>query len=644
MKIHVDNIVDESTIAEDFFQSSVLNDGNLNDGDEREFNSDSEYDMEEDGDDDPYYQYDDESYYPFPSKLFALLYILVNSPHPLGEKNLLLIWYILGQMGLRVPSLASIKSFKLPDMKPPVRHESGDGVPFYRIPISTVIQQIMGRDDIAGSLVRYPVIGHAEYTAFQQDYTTQVYAQLEVLVNLVQFKYLVPDTAIVHLDRDTLILYENIVIPVSSISGCVTFPNSIIKWMPPASFSRFSHEELEMYHAPHPMKAKSLGKPVYILPFVLFADDTSGNKSKKWHKFISWYLKFPDNLSALELAKPMAEELFMLETQGLEVYDAQSKQMVLVVAPLICIVADNPMSSELLNHLRGAANKYCRICEVDRTQDPSLICAKRTREVSLQQMAKISSQPTEVAKATLRTQSTPVEDLHVMSYGMCKYLLKEQMPLMSARQNFESFNSQLNGDRGIYQPGAARKAIQHSATTLQHLTLHSGPRNQGVQSIESLMQLQTPYEFMSPLDLTQRVTAYRAVMSQVRCLVNCGDYVELSVPVEQVKYASLSAVFRASNGATYCVLQGLLPLQSIDGEQLHNAFDCPILELTRKLFIVPSADIQRPVNIVHECTDSCTFSEVATTLSVEREQLVSTKLTYIHDWDNPYYCYNIFCV
>ena len=138
-----------------------------------------------------------------------------------------------------------------------------------------------------------------------------------------------------------------------------------------------------VYHAPHPTKAKSLGKPVYILPFVLFADDTSGNKSKKWHKFISWYLKFPglprkerlktdnihflccsDNLSALELAKPMAEELFMLETQGLEVYDAQSKQMVLVVAPLICIVADNPMSSELLNHLRGAANKYCRICEV----------------------------------------------------------------------------------------------------------------------------------------------------------------------------------------------------------------------------------------------------------------------------------------
>ncbi|KAL5500104.1 hypothetical protein EMCRGX_G011607 [Ephydatia muelleri] len=563
-EIHVDNIVDESTIAEDFFQSSVLNDGNLNDGDEREFNSDSEYDMEEDGDDDPYYQYDDESYYPFPSKLFALLYILVNSPHPLGEKNLLLIWYILGQMGLRVPSLASIKSFKLPDMKPPVRHESGDGVPFYRIPISTVIQQIMGRDDIAGSLVRYPVIGHAEYTAFQQDYTTQVYAQLEVLVNLVQFKYLVPDTAIVHLDRDTLILYENIVIPVSSIN----------------------------------------------------------------------------NLSALELAKPMAEELFMLETQGLEVYDAQSKQMVLVVAPLICIVADNPMSSELLNHLRGAANKYCRICEEHTSGGSPCDVIWNVFESFNSQVRTFN---------IFSNRKAPSRDIAIhfsrLQHLRCAVGVQEILSSSVVQHALSGISfQQLNGDRGIYQPGAARKAIQHSATTLQHLTLHSGPRNQGVQSIESLMQLQTPYEFMSPLDLTQRVTAYRAVMSQVRCLVNCGDYVELSVPVEQVKYASLSAVFRASNGATYCVLQGLLPLQSIDGEQLHNAFDCPILELTRKLFIVPSADIQRPVNIVHECTDSCTFSEVATTLSVEREQLVSTKLTYIHDWDNPYYCYNIFCV
>ena len=141
---------------------------------------------------------------------------------------------------------------------------------------------------------------------------------------------------------------------------------------------------MDAYCTPHHMKLKSAGKPVYVLPLILFSDDTSGNKSKKWHKFISWYLKLAglsgqtsskvcnihfvccsDNLSTLELGKPIAEELLFLETQGIEVYDALNNQNVIVVAPLICIVADNPMASEITNHLRGAANKYCRICEVE---------------------------------------------------------------------------------------------------------------------------------------------------------------------------------------------------------------------------------------------------------------------------------------
>ena len=46
-------------------------------------------------------------------------------------------------------------------------------VSHFRIPISTVIQQIMGCDDIAGSSVRYPVIGHTEYTyAYLYSYFT----------------------------------------------------------------------------------------------------------------------------------------------------------------------------------------------------------------------------------------------------------------------------------------------------------------------------------------------------------------------------------------------------------------------------------------------------------------------------------------
>ena len=78
------------------------------------------------------------NYYPFPSKVFALLFFLVNSPHPMvsllahittassliypqGEKNLSLVWFVLKQLGIHTPSLTSVKNFKLPAMEAPLR-------------------------------------------------------------------------------------------------------------------------------------------------------------------------------------------------------------------------------------------------------------------------------------------------------------------------------------------------------------------------------------------------------------------------------------------------------------------------------------------------------------------------------------------
>ncbi len=37
---------------------------------------------------------------------------------------------------------------------------------------------------------------------------------------------------------------------------------------------------------------KAAGRPVVMLPLLLFSDDTSGNRSKKWHKFDSWSVLF----------------------------------------------------------------------------------------------------------------------------------------------------------------------------------------------------------------------------------------------------------------------------------------------------------------------------------------------------------------
>ena len=47
----------------------------------------------------------------------------------------------------------------------------------------------------------------------------------------------------------------------------------------------------------------------------------------------------------------LAPELILLEQSGIEVYDVYLKDKVIVVAPIMCIIADNPRASELLNHM-----------------------------------------------------------------------------------------------------------------------------------------------------------------------------------------------------------------------------------------------------------------------------------------------------
>ena len=107
------------------------------------------------------------------------------------------------------------------------------------------------------------------------------------------------------------------------------------------------------YLAPNEWKEKAAGRSVVIVPLILFTDNTSGNRSKKWNKYDSWYLLLaglgrhanakPRNVhflttsnkvSALEMCRPIMTELSSLESDGLQVYDAFKNSSVLVIAPL----------------------------------------------------------------------------------------------------------------------------------------------------------------------------------------------------------------------------------------------------------------------------------------------------------------------
>lgn len=66
----------------------------------------------------------------------------------------------------------------------------------------------------------------------------------------------------------------------------------------------------------------------------------------------------------MEMAKAIVPELVFLDEEGIEAYDALMNEPVIVLAPVMCILADNPRASELLNHLGGSARRYCRMCMV----------------------------------------------------------------------------------------------------------------------------------------------------------------------------------------------------------------------------------------------------------------------------------------
>jgi hypothetical protein len=64
------------------------------------------------------------------------------------------------------------------------------------------------------------------------------------------------------------------------------------------------------------------------------------------------------------MSKPLADDLFKLETEGVLAYDAALDVEVLVIAPVLCILCDNPRHSEIMNHAGTSANMYCRMCMV----------------------------------------------------------------------------------------------------------------------------------------------------------------------------------------------------------------------------------------------------------------------------------------
>ena len=132
-----------------------------------------------------------------------------------------------------------------------------------------------------------------------------------------------------------------------------------------------------------PLKDAAGGLPIVMAPVILYSDDTSGNKSKKWNKFDLWammlaglprvlnrqlehiyFIACSNQVSAMDMAGAIAQDLQRFEADGIITFDAHLRKKVLVVTPVFCALCDNPRASELLSHSGSGTRKFCRMCSV----------------------------------------------------------------------------------------------------------------------------------------------------------------------------------------------------------------------------------------------------------------------------------------
>ena len=71
-----------------------------------------------------------------------------------------------------------------------------------------------------------------------------------------------------------------------------------------------------------------------------------------------------NKITALQMGEAISRSSLQLENNGIEVFDADYQENVLVFCPLMLIICDYPRASELVNHLGSIATRYCQMCDM----------------------------------------------------------------------------------------------------------------------------------------------------------------------------------------------------------------------------------------------------------------------------------------
>ncbi|CAB4010556.1 Hypothetical predicted protein [Paramuricea clavata] len=441
----------------------------------------------------------DGDFSPFPSEKFFLLYCYAHSVmRPKSRSDLEFLWMMLDRFGVKLPSLSSVLSFKVEGLENiSLRKSYGNGHPFYWISPSDIIKLQLATPSVSNRLARYPektdrfineLFQGLQWRIEDQFQTTSASVNGETFYvkDLVRYKL---EETICHGQingfymkkvEDSLKYFcrltKMIVTSVEFHSLAVTQEVEEVSLEDIQGESEYkiefkeidgqilqlTVEEKEELERPHGTKILADGKPTLTVPLVVFSDETSGNRSKKWNQLESYSMflaglprkdvtKFSNihficasNLvDSVTLGKEIATDLKNLE-EGMLMYDAKDDQQVFVQCPVLLVACDNPRASEFAHHMGSSATHFCRTCDATK-ETGAEVGTLRTTDAIQRTIERINTASTERQKKEIRRSTgnterggqfdilssfeaikqTPVEILHTILLGPVKYLVKK---------------------------------------------------------------------------------------------------------------------------------------------------------------------------------------------------------------------------
>ncbi|KAJ7278158.1 hypothetical protein C8J57DRAFT_1126069, partial [Mycena rebaudengoi] len=208
----------------------------------------------------------------------------------------------------------------------------------------------------------------------------------------------------------------------SKIVGTSVYADSYV-----SSGENWSLDKLDItpcdIRAPNPLRAVAGGKRIHSVPVWVYCDDTSGNISKKWNKHNSILMSLAgldskkahllynviflatSNLAhPLEMFEAVVEALKSAQKTGIEAYDCQLEEMVLLIPWIIAMLGDNPMQSEFASHIGLSGKCFCRVCHVRGADSKNRSAGDTGDQERVRDFLKVTSTP--------RSKEDTLEKLH----------------------------------------------------------------------------------------------------------------------------------------------------------------------------------------------------------------------------------------